>query len=100
MKLTLDLINVDVVIKNIVLIKTNVNKIDRAEIHLHVKNCSIWNNYRNINEFLNQNYNAYSNSGTRYSRYKLGDKSCMRKGEELNYGNSNISVVICDRDIP
>ena len=35
-----------------------------------------------------------------YSSYKPGDKSWMRKWPDYNYDKQNISMVICDTDIP
>ena len=35
-----------------------------------------------------------------YSCYKPGDKSWMSKGPHCDYDKWNISVVICDTDIP
>ena len=35
-----------------------------------------------------------------YSCYKPGDKSWMRKGPDCDYDKHNISVLICDTDIP
>jgi hypothetical protein len=35
-----------------------------------------------------------------YSRYKPDDKSWMLKGRNCDYDKQNISVVICDTDIP
>jgi hypothetical protein len=37
---------------------------------------------------------------SRYSCYKPGDKSWMRKGLDYDYDKRNSSMVICDTDIP